>query len=142
MNASDLTKLLAPIAIGLLIPTLVTAYGGCKKDEPPPPLPSAAPEPATTAPPLELVAEDSGPVDTGTDAPKPKGTGRPAGSLKACCQALQQNSASAPEPNATYMKQAAATCFSMIGTPGASQGNILGVVSGMLKGAGMPAACR
>jgi hypothetical protein len=140
MNRSDLTKLLAPIAIGLLIPTLVTAYSGCKKEEPPPPLPSAAPEPANTAPPLELAPEPP-PVDAGVDAPKPKGTGKPAGSLKACCQALQQNSASAPEPNATYMKQAAATCFSMAGT-GAGQATILTAIAGALRGAGMPAACR
>jgi hypothetical protein len=140
MNASDFTKLLTPIALGLLLPTLVTAHG-CKKDEPPPPLPSAAPEPAATAPPLELVAEDAGPEDTGTDAPKPKGTGRSAGSIKACCQALQQNSASAPEPNATYMKQAAATCFAMAGT-GAGQASILSAISGALRGAGMPSVCR
>ena len=58
--------------------------------------------------------------------------------VAACCTALEQNAATAPEPNATYMKQAAAFCRSQ----GGSNPAILGMLQGMLKGAGTPAACN
>src|SRR5690606_14023847 len=100
----------APV-LGLLVPLAATALTSCEKDEPPPPLPSAAPAP--TPPPQEVltIAEEE---DAGVDAEEPKkgGTGRSAGSLGACCAALEQNAANAPEPNATYMRSAALACKS------------------------------
>jgi len=110
----------------------------CKKDEPPPPLPSAAPQPAPTPQAVELqpIAEAALP-DAGAEK-KPTGKGVKPASVSACCAALEQNAASAPEPNATYMKQAAAFCRSQ----GGSNPQILGMLQGMLRGAGLPAACK
>lgn len=119
-----LKSLLTPIMLGLLVPVSVTAYTGCKKDEPPPPLPSAAPEPTPSAP-LQLVVEDSGPdvQDADADAPKKVGTGSYS-SLSKCCSAIAQNAANAPEPTATYMKQFAAAC-----SAAAKAGNAAGVAA-------------
>src|SRR5262245_56358166 len=84
---------------------------GCRKDEPPPPLPTApkAPEPVAEAP-LELKPEDAGKPPEPAAAP-PKATGKKASSgLAACCAALRQNAVSAPEPNKGYMTYAAGIC--------------------------------
>lgn len=137
----SLTRMLAPIGFGLLVPLATGSFLGCKKDEPPPPLPSAAPA-ATPTPPaaLELAPEEV-PVDAGVDAGKKVGGGGGGQSMKKCCQALLQNAESAPEPNKTYMKQAGAMCQSLAGT-GQGQASILAAISGALRGAGMPSACR
>ena len=138
-----LTRVLAPIGAVLLIP-LAVGYpiAGCKKDEPPPPLPSAAPAAAPTPEaPLELAPEDPGPIDAGEDAGKKRVGGGGGQSLAKCCQALLQNAESAPEPNKTYMKQAGAMCQAMAGS-GQGQASILAAISGALRGAGMPAACK
>jgi hypothetical protein len=134
--------LLAPIALGLLLPVVAVSYAGCKKEEPPPPLPSAAPVTTPSAP-LELAIEDAG-DDGDADAeagPKKTGPYKPAASLKACCNALAQNAVSAPPPTNAYMLQAAAACNAAV-AQGKSAGSILAVVRGALKGAGMPAACH
>ena len=137
-----LIRVLAPIGAVLLVPLAVGSSIGCKKDEPPPPLPSAAPVAAPTpTPALELAPEDAGPLDAGVDAGKKVGRGGGGQSLMKCCQALLQNAEIAPEPNKTYMKQAGAMCQSMAGT-GQGQASILAAVSGALRGAGMPAACK
>ncbi|MBK7581481.1 MAG: acyltransferase [Myxococcales bacterium] len=124
----------------MLLPAGIAFHAGCKKEEPPPPLPSAAPA-STPSAPLVLEVEDAG--DDGdaadADADAKKGTYVPSASLKACCNALAQNAASAPPPTNMYMMQAAAACNAAV-----AQGktSVAGIVSGALKGASMPAACR
>ncbi len=133
-------KLAIAIAIALPLPLLA---GGCKEDEPPPPLPSAAPEPAAPTQDLTLVVEEPV-VDAGADAGPAKkytGTAKPKGNLANCCAALNQNAANAPEPTATYMKQAAATCSMLVGQ-GQGEAVIAAAVSAALKGASIPAACQ
>jgi hypothetical protein len=143
MKNDSLTRtLLAPLALGLLLPLGVLSYSGCKKDEPPPPLPSAAPANTPSAP-LVLEVEDAGPdvEDADADADVKIGPYKPAASMKACCAALQQNAASAPPPTNIYMMSAAAACNAAV-AQGKDKSTIVGIVSGALKGAGMPAACR
>jgi hypothetical protein len=81
--------------------------------------------------------------DAGVEAPKTggKGGGSKASSLQSCCNALAQNAANAPEPNATYMKQAAATC-GVLAAQGKDSGTAVAILAGILKGAGMPASCK
>jgi hypothetical protein len=140
--ADSVTRtLLAPIALGLMLPLGVSVYSGCKKDEPPPPLPSAAPA-ATPSAPLVLEVEDAGDDGDGdADADAKVGKYVPAASLKACCAALAQNAASAPPPTNMYMMQAAAACNAAV-AQGKDKASVTGIVSGALKGAGMPGACR
>jgi hypothetical protein len=100
-----------PVVLGLLLPLGLATYSGCKKEEPPPPLPSAAPVTTPSAP-LVLEVEDAGVedvVDADADAKKVY-TGSPA-SMKKCCQAVAQNAANAPEPTKTYMQGLAAACM-------------------------------
>jgi len=110
----------------------------CKKDEPPPPLPSAAPQVAPPPQTVELqpIAEALPDAAASTTAKK-VGVAKPA-SIAACCAALEQNAANAPEPNKTYMLQAAAFCKAQ----GGSNPAIVGMLQGMLKGAGLPASCK
>lgn len=134
---------LAPLCLGLTIPLSLVFYGGCKKDEPPPPLPSAAPATTPSAP-VELAVEDSGPdvedaSDADADAKKVTGPAGP--SMKACCNALAQNAASAPPPTNMYMQAAAAACSAAV-AQSKDKATISGIVAGALKGAQMPAACR
>lgn len=114
---------------------------GCKKDEPPPPLPSAAPV-ATAPAPLQLKPEDAGvkalPVDAGKKKVAGKGGG--GGGLGPCCAALQQNAASAPPPTNGYMLQAAAMCQTL-NAQGAGKAAV-GSLLGLMRGAGLPAACK
>jgi hypothetical protein len=134
---------IAPLALGLTIPLTAALYAGCKKEEPPPPLPSAAPATTPSAP-VELVVEDAGPdvedaADADADAKKV--TGQPGASMKACCNALAQNAASAPPPTNMYMQAAAQACTTAV-AQSKDKSTISGIVAGMLKGAQMPAACR
>lgn len=114
---------------------------GCKKDDPPPPLPTAAPVTATAAP-LELKPEDAG-VTPPPDAGKKKPTGGgSAGGLSACCAALAQNSNSAPTPEMkAQMQQAAAMC-SAFAAQGKDRSSVAGILLGVLRGAGLPASCK
>lgn len=140
MKANSNKRMAIPVLLGLAIPAASLMVPGCKKDEPPPPLPSAAPEPTEQAT-LALEPEDAG-VDADADAAKkPTGPYKPASSLKACCAALQQNSKSAPPPQNAYMSQAAAVCYSMVAS-GQGSGTALGAIRGALKGAGMPSSCQ
>lgn len=111
----------------------------CKKEEPPPPLPSAAPQ-ATAAPQtveLQPIAEAA--LDASAPTPtKASGGGAKSASIAACCAALEQNAANAPEPNATYMKQAAAFCKAQ----GSANPAAVNIIAGMLRGAGLPASCK
>ena len=116
-NASQsITRtLLIPIGLGLLLPVMVTSCQGCKKDEPPPPLPSATAPAATSAPTLELAVEDAAVPDV-DDADAGRRRSRreaSASNLKKCCQAIKQNAANAPMPTKAYLENLAATCFAM-----------------------------
>lgn len=128
-----ITACAALLPLGLML-------SGCKEDEPPPPLPTAAPEPVAEAEAVTLLEEPE--VDAGVDAAKKSGGARraPAG-LAACCAALSQNAANAPEPTATYMKTAAQTCSTLVGQ-GQAQGVVSAAVQQALRGANMPSACQ
>jgi len=136
------TSVFGPALLGLTVSFAATGYMGCKKDEPPPPLPSATTPPAapvTAAPTLELQPEPQPSASAADSAKKPTG-GAPAQSFSKCCAALAQNAASAPEPNKTYMTTAANMCKSMVAA-GQSGQSIVGTLQGLLRGAGMPSAC-
>jgi hypothetical protein len=144
MMQTTKAKLLAPFCVSLLVPALAGLISGCKKEEPPPPLPSATPvaaaPPAPTQP-IELVPEVApAPSASASAEPAKVGTGS-SSSLKKCCSALTQNAQSAPEPNKTYMLQAAAMCNAAVGA-GQASGAAMGVISAALRGAGMPTACK
>ncbi len=114
---------------------------GCEKDEPPPPLPAATAEEKPEEP-LVLEAEDAGEEE---DAAVKKvgggGTFRKKSDLAACCAALQQNAANAPPPTNLYLGQAAAYCQALA-AQGKDKASAASGIAGMLKGAGMPGACR
>jgi hypothetical protein len=111
---------------------------GCKKDEPPPPLPE--PKTVETAEaPLELVPEDAGPPVQPKAAPKP--ATRPASGLAKCCAALRQNAASAPEPTKGYMLYAAGAC-DLAAAQGKDKQSAVSLITNALKGAGLPADCK
>lgn len=135
-------KTLSWVAVAVVGLAGLAFSAGCEKDEAPPPLPAAtaAPPPAE---PVALVPDEEQAVDAGQDAavPKGKGVAKPKASFKACCDALQQNAANAPEPTATYMKQAAATCTALVSS-GQEQGTIMAAIRGALGGAALPAPCR
>lgn len=123
-----------------LVPGLVLASAiGCKKDEPPPPLPE--PQVVETAEaPLELKPEDAGaPVEP--KAPPKRGGARKASGLARCCAALRQNAANAPEPTKQYMQYAAQAC-DLAAAQGKDKQSAVGVITSALKGAGLPADCK
>lgn len=132
--------ILGHVAASLLVSTWVV---GCKKDEPPPPLPTAQPV-ATNPAPLQLKPEDAGvkmpPPDAGAKKKVMHGGGS-SGGLSACCSALQQNSASAPEPTKTYMMQAAQLCKA-VAAQGGNKSAFGGMLMNALRGAGVPVACK
>src|SRR6201999_2286259 len=94
------TSVFGPALLGLSVSFAATGYMGCKKDEPPPPLPSATTPTAAPTPtaPLVLQAEDPVPSASAADSVKKPTGGAPAQSFSKCCAALTQNAASAPEP--------------------------------------------
>lgn len=131
----------SPIDIRVAVVLLTATLVSCEKDEAPPPLPTAAPV-ASPAPQAELtIAEEDAAVDVADEAKKGTGKGGSRGSLGACCSALEQNAANAPEPNATYMKSAALACRSAAAA-GQTQGAALAAVRAALQTAGMPTACK
>jgi hypothetical protein len=138
--SSSLTRtFLVPTLLGFVIAAGI-AFPSCKKDEAPPPLPSAsAAAVETPAPVLTLAQEDAGELDAAPDVKK-VGVGAPATSLKKCCQALSQNAKSAPPPTNMYMEAAAAACNGAVAA-GSDRGSIVGQVRAALKGAQMPADC-
>jgi hypothetical protein len=143
MQTTHASRLNSRLVLALAILGVSAGCKGCKKDEPPPPLPSAAPvtAPPPTAP-IELVPEEPAPPPSASASAtaKPGGVGV-SSSLKKCCSALTQNAANAPEPNKTYMLQAAAVCNAAVAA-GQSSGAVVGAVSAALRGAGMPGACK
>ena len=135
-------RILAPLAFSLAIPALSVTMGGCKKDEPPPPLPSASPQAAAPPPPtapIELVPETPIASASASASAAPVRAGGGGGSLKACCAALRQNAASAPEPNKGFMLTAAQICD---GAAAAGQTSAAGPITAALRGAGLPTACK
>lgn len=113
----------------------------CRKDEPPPPLPVAPkpPEPVAEAP-LELKAEDAG-KPPAPATPPPKSTAKKSAGLAACCAALRQNAANAPEPNKGYMTTAAGVC-DFAATQGQDKASVVAQIRLALKSAGLPADCK
>jgi hypothetical protein len=144
MKQTTKARVLAPLLVSLVVPLLALQVSGCKKDEPPPPLPSATPAAVTPPPPtqpLELVPEVL-PAPSASASAEPVKTGGGGGSsLKKCCAALTQNAQSAPEPNKTYMLQAAAVCNGAAAA-GQASGAVTGAITAALRGAGMPTACK
>jgi len=134
-------KSLTPGSLALVSLVAASALAvGCKKDDPPPPLPTAAPVTASAAP-LELKPEDAG-VAPPVDAGKKKVTGGGGGGLTACCSALAQNANSAPTPEMkAQMQQAAAMC-SAFAAQGKDRSSVGGILLGVLRGAGLPASCK
>jgi hypothetical protein len=130
-------------SISLACVGLAGTLAGCKKEEPPPPLPTAAP--VQTAPaPLVLKVEDAGvklPPDAGVKKPK-TGTGGGGSSLKACCNALAQNANLQPTPETKNAMQYAAAACNAAAAGGASLGSAMGVIQAALRGAGLPAGCK
>jgi hypothetical protein len=135
------SSVLGPVLLGLVVSSLATGYLGCKKDEPPPPLPSAAPAavPTPTAP-LELAPEEPVASAAPVESAKKAGGGVPAQSFAKCCAALTQNAASAPEPTKTSLTQAAGICNSLVAA-GKTGPGIVSAIQGLLRGVGMPSAC-
>ena len=118
---------------------LATGVGACRKDEPPPPLPpTATPTAAPTPNSIVIEAEDAS-LPPAPSASVTRGVPRPP-SFSKCCAALLQNASLAPEPNRTYLNAAANLCSSMV-LAGKSGPSIISAVQGLLRGAGMPAAC-
>jgi hypothetical protein len=144
MKQTKKAQVLAPLLLSLMVP-VVAQITGCKKEEPPPPLPAAPSVPTTPPPtaPVELVPETPiAPSASASASAAPTGGGvSAAASLKKCCSALTQNAANAPEPNKTYMLQAAAVCNAAAGA-GQASGAAFGAISAALRGAGMPTACK
>jgi hypothetical protein len=131
---------LVPAALGFAI-CAGLAFGGCKKDEAPPPLPSASVAAAEPAPTLEIAPEeDAGIEDAGPDV-KVGGPMRPNQTLARCCAALKQNAASAPAPTNTYMLAAAGICD---GAAAAGKDNAaaMGMIRAALRGANLPGGCN
>src|SRR3954471_242468 len=134
------SSVLGPVLLGLVVSSLAAGYIGCKKDEPPPPLPSAAPAavPTPTAP-VEILPEEVPVASASASVKKPSG-GAPAQSFAKCCAALTQNAASAPEPTKTSLTQAAGMCNSLVAA-GKSGPGVVSAIQGLLRGVGMPSAC-
>ena len=129
------------IACGFLVPALVSSTG-CKKDEPPPPLPSAPPAASTpaAAPETLQLAPEPVPSDS-AEVKKPTGTGVPGASLKKCCDALAQNAKGAPPPNDTLMLQASQACNVAVAA-GAASPAVLAAVRAAMGGAALPPGCQ
>jgi hypothetical protein len=136
-----LRSVIALIACGFFVPALITSTG-CKKDEPPPPLPSAPPAVSTpaAAPETLTLAPEPVPSDS-AEVKKPTGTGGPATSLKKCCDALAQNSKSAPPPNNTLMLQASQACNVAVAA-GAASPQVMAAVRAAMGGAALPPGCQ
>jgi len=139
MSKLSLIALCRSAAIAAALGSCLVA---CRKDEPPPPLPVAAPkapEPVAEAP-LELKPEDAG-RPPAPAAPPPKATGKKSGGLAACCAALRQNAVNAPEPNKGYMTTAAGVC-DFAATQGQDKASVVASIRAALKTAGMPTDCK
>jgi len=139
VQASKVAKsVLGPALLGVLVSLSATV--GCKKDEAPPPLPSAAPAAAPTPTEALQLAPEPEPSAAPVESAKKVGTGAPAQSFAKCCAALTQNAASAPEPTKTSLTQAAGICNSLVAA-GKTGPGVVSAIQGLLRGVGMPSAC-
>jgi hypothetical protein len=126
---------------GALCAALGLALFACKKEEPPPPLPAPKPAAPVAEAPLELKPEDAGaPVENAATKPKSAAVHKASG-LTACCTALRQNAASAPDPTKGYMLYAAGLC-DMAAAQGKDKSSAVGMLQSALKGAGLPTDCK
>ena len=128
----------AIIASGFLLPLVIAT--GCKKDEPPPPLPSAPPAASTPAPQTLELAPEPVPSDSAAEVKKPGGGGS-GSSLGKCCAALIQNSKSAPPPNNQLMLNAGQACNIAVAA-GQGAPAVLNAVRAAMGGAALPAGCQ
>ena len=141
MLMKPLRSVVAMIACGFVLPALMTSTG-CKKDEPPPPLPSAPPAATTAAPAPETLQLAPEPVPSDSAEPKkPTGGGVAGPSLKKCCDALAQNAKSAPPPNNTIMLQASQACNVAVAA-GAASPAVMAAVRTAMGGAALPPGCQ
>jgi hypothetical protein len=122
----------------ILVPAL--ALTACPKDEPPPPLP--APPPAAAAPaPAPIPTIEPEPAPSASTSATPKGTGHAGPSMKKCCEALAQNSKSAPPPNSVFLLQASQACSAAVAA-GSAAPAVLGAVRAALGSAPLPGGCQ
>jgi hypothetical protein len=131
----NLTKTSWIVCLGLVL----GASLGCQKEEEPPPLPTSKPAPTPST--VQLAVEDK--EDAGKkEEPKKTGTGGARrGPLSACCSALRQNAANLPEPTKGHTLTAAAACDAANGS-GTAPNVFVGTLTGLLRGAPLPPACR
>jgi hypothetical protein len=61
--------------------------------------------------------------------------------MKKCCDALAQNSKSAPPPNSTFLLQASQACNAAVAA-GSAAPAVLGAVRAALGSAPLPAGCQ
>jgi len=132
---------IATVWRGAALALVLASAVGCKKDEPPPPLPE--PKVVETAEaPLVLEPEDAGPPVQEKAPPKTGGGGaRKASGLARCCAALRQNATSAPPPTKDYMLYAAGAC-DLAAAQGKDKQSAVSMITSALKGAGLPADCK
>jgi hypothetical protein len=124
---------------GLLICGALS-LSACRKDEPPPPLPAAPPAAPPAPAPAPTLEPEPPPSTSASAEPSNKGA-RPGSSLKRCCDALAQNSKSAPPPNNTLMLQASQVCNAAVAA-GSAAPAVLAAVRGALGAAPLPSGCQ
>ena len=138
---------LAALTATLLPFVLALVVNGCKKEEePPPPPPPPPPTPVVTAPPAVVAPEedagaDADAGDASDGAVKKSGPPSDPSGLKACCNALRQNGPTMPPPFNSYAPAAAGACDALAASA-RDRASALATIRGMMKGAGMPAACQ
>jgi hypothetical protein len=137
-----LLRSLAALPVSRFVPPLVLslALPACPKDEPPPPLP--APATVVAPPPAPAMTIEPEPTATTSASTTPSSGPRVAApSMKRCCDALAQNSKSAPPPNSTFLLQAAQACSAAVAA-GSAAPAVLGAVRAALGSAPMPLGCQ
>ena len=135
------TSRVAAISTALLLPLLITISGniaGCKKDEPPPPMPEGTAQ--GTAPVQTIDVPVDAPEEVGDADADAKPTGGGGSNIMACCNALANAAGQSPPPNNMYLKAAADYCMGASKAPNTRQ--TLSQIAGMLRGASLPGACR
>jgi hypothetical protein len=106
--------------------------------EDPPPLPPPEDASVSTVQIIDAGEEDAA-EDAAPDA-KPGPSGPAPSNILACCNALANAAGQAPPPNNMYFKAAADYCMGASKAPNTRQ--TLSQITGMLRGASLPTACR